>query len=166
MTPNRVQHVPLYTPEERGGFALDLSPVGLLSAGATIRESLPALPFCTKRGATPAPAGFAAKLRSALFNTAFYAGTFAFVLAALPLTLLPSRKPLAGAFRVWAKGVRALMRGLAGIKVTVEGRETLPANGAYLLAAKHQSEADGIVLMALVPDLAWVAMRQVGPGLR
>lgn len=107
-------------------------------------------------------AGPGAWLRSALFNALFYGGTFLFVLAVLPLTLARSRRPLARAASWWGRAVMALMRVLVGIRVVVEGREHLPARGPYLLAAKHQSEADGIALLGLVPDLAFVAMQEVG----
>jgi 1-acyl-sn-glycerol-3-phosphate acyltransferase len=117
-------------------------------------------------------AGALVWLRALAFNALFYLGTFLFVLAVLPLTLAPTRRPIAGAMRLWARATLALMRGVAGIRVAVEGREHLPARGPYLLAAKHQSEADGIALLALVPDLACVAMQEVaryplvGPILR
>src|SRR6185369_16247863 len=32
----------------------------------------------------------------------------------------------------------------------------------YILASKHQSEADGLIQMALIDDLAFVAMKEVG----
>jgi 1-acyl-sn-glycerol-3-phosphate acyltransferase len=92
----------------------------------------------------------------------FLAYTFLFVLAVYPLLLAPSRRPLARAMKQWAKGVLWLMRRVAGIRVVIRGREHLPKTGAYILASKHQSEADGIIQMALVDDLAFVAMKEVG----
>jgi 1-acyl-sn-glycerol-3-phosphate acyltransferase len=111
--------------------------------------------------AAPA-AGFGLKLRSRLFNVVFLAYTFFFVLSVYPLLLWPNRRPIARAMKVYAGGVLWLMRRIAGIRVEVRGRENLPPSGAYILASKHQSEADGLIQMALVDDLAFVAMKEVG----
>jgi 1-acyl-sn-glycerol-3-phosphate acyltransferase len=111
-------------------------------------------------------------LRSHAFNAIFLAYTFLFVLCAYPLLLLPSRTPLARAMKAYASGVLGLMRRVVGIRLELRGRANLPAGGAYILASKHQSEADGIVQMALVDDLAFIAMKEVakyplvGPVLR
>jgi 1-acyl-sn-glycerol-3-phosphate acyltransferase len=111
----------------------------------------------------PAPAeGFGLRLRSRVFNVTFLAYTFLFVLSVYPLLLWPGRGPLARAMKVYAKGVLWLMRRLAGIRVETRGHENLPRNGAYILASKHQSEADGLIQMALVDNLAFVAMKEVG----
>lgn len=111
-------------------------------------------------------------MRSKIFNACFYAYTFAAALLCLPLVALPWRKPLAWATRMWAKGVVVLMRTIAGIRVEVRGREHLPKDAPVVLAGKHQSECDGIIVLALVPDIAFVAMKEVaqypllGPLLR
>lgn len=98
---------------------------------------------------------------SKLFNAAFYGFTALAAILAAPLLLLPTRRPLMSALRLWAKGVVGLMRGLAGIRVEVRGREHLPKSGPVLLAAKHHSEADGILMLAAVDDLAVVATRDL-----
>ncbi len=54
------------------------------------------------------------------------------------------------------------MHRVAGIQVEIRGREHLPASGSYVLASKHQSEADGLIQMAVIDDLAFVAMKEVG----
>jgi 1-acyl-sn-glycerol-3-phosphate acyltransferase len=107
-------------------------------------------------------ASFGLKLRSRIFNAAFLAYTFVFVLTVYPLLLWPRRRPIARAMKVYAKGVLGLMRALAGIRIEIRGRENLPRAGAYILASKHQSEADGLIQMALIDDLAFVAMKEVG----
>jgi 1-acyl-sn-glycerol-3-phosphate acyltransferase len=107
-------------------------------------------------------AGIGLKLRSRIFNTVFLAYTFLFVLSVYPLLLWPRRRPLARAMKAYAWGVLWLMRCLAGIRLEVRGRENLPCTGAYILAGKHQSEADGLIQMALIDDVAFVAMKEVG----
>ncbi len=113
-------------------------------------------------GAAAPAKGLALKLRSRVFNGAFLAYTFLFVLAVYPLLLWPGRRPLARAMKCYARGVLWLMRQLAGICIEIRGRENLPARGAYILASKHQSEADGLIQMALIDDVAFVAMKEVG----
>ncbi len=102
------------------------------------------------------------KLRSRLFNGVFLAYTFLFVLSVYPLLMIPSRRPLAHAMKAYAQGVLWLMRRLAKIHIATRGTENLPRSGAYILASKHQSEADGLIQMALIDDLAFVAMKEVG----
>jgi len=120
------------------------------------------------RASLPAPvnaapaASFGLKLRSRIFNVLFLGYTFLFVLSMYPLLLWPSRRPITRAMKVYATGVLCLMRRVAGIRIEVRGRENLPASGAYILASKHQSEADGLIQMALVDNLAFVAMKEVG----
>jgi 1-acyl-sn-glycerol-3-phosphate acyltransferase len=104
----------------------------------------------------------ALELRSRFFNGVFLAYTFLFALSVYPLLLWPNRRPLARAMKAYARGLLWLMRRLAGIRVEARGRENLPRTGAYILASKHQSEADGLVHMALIDDLAFVAMKEVG----
>jgi 1-acyl-sn-glycerol-3-phosphate acyltransferase len=120
----------------------------------------PAAPFPLRPATTEESR--ALKLRSRLFNAIFLGYTFLFVLAAYPLLLAPTRRPIARAMKTYANGVLWLMRRIAGIRVEVRGREHLPARGAYILASKHQSEADGLIQMALVDDVAFVAMKEVG----
>jgi len=107
-------------------------------------------------------AGIGQRLRSHAFNTVFLGYTFLFVLSAYPLLLWPSRRPIARAMKRYAKGVLWLMRRVAGIRIEVRGREALPKSGACILASKHQSEADGIIQMAVIDDVAFVAMKEVG----
>lgn len=107
-------------------------------------------------------AGIGQRLRSHAFNAIFLGYTFLFVLSAYPLLLWPSRRPLARAMKHYAKGVLWLMRRIAGIRIESRGHAALPKSGAYILASKHQSEADGIIQMAVIDDVAFVAMKEVG----
>lgn len=120
----------------------------------------PAMPVPPQPAA--ARASFGLRLRSRAFNALFLGYTFFFVLAVYPLLAWPTRRPLARVMKVYARGVLWLMQRMAGIRVEIRGREHLPASGAYVLASKHQSEADGLIQMALVDDLAFVAMKEVG----
>lgn len=100
-------------------------------------------------------------MRSVAFNLFFYAYTAGYALLLLPLTLLPGRRRLARALQAWGRGVMWGMDRIGGMAVEIRGREHLPAQGPSLIASKHQSEADGMVMAATVPDVAFVAMREL-----
>lgn len=112
------------------------------------------------------------KLRSALFNALFLTISIGAALLCLPLTLSRSRRPVARVLRRWAKTVVVLMRRVAGISVEIRGREHLPQDAPHIIAGKHQSECDGIIVLSLIPDLAVIAMKEladkplIGPILR
>jgi len=138
-------------------------PASATSQTLTAPEASAALPPASLAGDISASAVcWRRKLRSRLFNAIFLSYTFLFVLSVYPLLLWPSRRPIARAMKIYARGVLALMRGIAGIRIETRGRQNLPRNGAYIVASKHQSEADGLIQMALIDDIAFVAMREVG----
>ena len=95
-------------------------------------------------------------MRSLLFNLSFYLFTGAVAILSMPMLLAPTRGPLVKVIQTWSKGVLWLMRTVAGIRVDIRGREHIPSDGPALIAAKHQSECDGIVILSLVPDPAWL----------
>ncbi len=100
-------------------------------------------------------------LRSFLFNVYFYGYTAITVIFGLPLTLLPSRRPLLGLIHAWSKAVIFGMRHVGGIKLDLRALENLPKNGPYIIAGKHQSWVDGIIMMAINKQVAPVAMRDL-----
>lgn len=94
-------------------------------------------------------------LRNAAFQAAYWATSIFFVLAALPLLALPSRRPLMIWIRLYTQTMCFWMRWIAGIKLVVRGRERLP-DGPCIIAAKHQSWGDGFVMFSQFRDLAFV----------
>ena len=100
-------------------------------------------------------------MRSLAFNLFFYAFTVVFALFLIPLTAIPGRRVMAWGLRFWGRTVVWAMRAIGGMTVEVRGREHIPARGPSLIASKHQSEADGMVMAAEVPDIAFVAMREL-----
>jgi 1-acyl-sn-glycerol-3-phosphate acyltransferase len=53
------------------------------------------------------------------------------------------------------------MRWIGGMKIEFRGLEHLPARGPVLLANKHHSESDGILLAARIRGIAFVAMQEL-----
>ena len=101
-------------------------------------------------------------IRSVLFNLSFYLVTVIFCLVLLPFLYFPSAKIIGGGARLWANTTLLLLHFIGGIKLTIEGMDHLPKDGAYLIAAKHQSEIDAIAILAKVPNVTTVAMQELG----
>lgn len=90
-----------------------------------------------------------------MFRALYYMTSALFAIVAAPLLALPSRAPMMAWIRLYTRIMRFWLRAVAGIRVTVRGREHIPA-GPCIIAAKHQSWGDGIVMFAEFDDLAFV----------
>jgi 1-acyl-sn-glycerol-3-phosphate acyltransferase len=88
--------------------------------------------------------------RAVLFQALFYGWTVILAFAYLPLLALP-RGGIVAATRLWARSVLWLLRVIVGLRHRVEGLETLP-EGGFLVASKHQSAWDTILMPVLFPD--------------
>lgn len=95
-------------------------------------------------------------LRPLLFWLAFGLLTLAF-LALLPLALAP-RAVGQACVRGWAGAVLWLARHVAGLRTEIRG--SLP-EGAFLIAAKHQSMWETLVLQRLVKDPVFIVKREL-----
>ncbi|MGE0666017.1 MAG: lysophospholipid acyltransferase family protein [Sphingomonadales bacterium] len=98
-------------------------------------------------------------IRSVLFYLLFWTWTAIAVLGFLPLLLGPWRWALF-AQNSWAAGSAWLLRHVAGIGWREEGREHLPA-GPVIVACKHQSAFETIVMQLLLRDPAIVMKREL-----
>jgi len=94
-------------------------------------------------------------IRNVLFQAAYWLASIFFAVLAIPLLLLPARRPMSAWIRLYSKLMRFLMRVIAGVTVEVKGREHLP-KGPIIVAAKHQSWGDGFIMVSEFPDLAMV----------
>ena len=95
-------------------------------------------------------------MRSFLFNIFFITTTIFYALVAVILSLFPGRTLMMGSLRRYTRVMVWAMRVIAGIQVSVTGHENVPKNGPVILAAKHQSYGDGIVLFSQFFDLSFV----------
>ncbi len=100
-------------------------------------------------------------IRTLAFNLYFYALTVLAALLGILLVPIPTPVLLRGLLHGWARAVVWGMRWFGGMKVEVRGREHLPRRGPLLLANKHHSECDGILLAAEIPGIAFVAMQEL-----
>jgi 1-acyl-sn-glycerol-3-phosphate acyltransferase len=98
-------------------------------------------------------------LRSAAFNLAYVLWTLGLGLVLLPALAAPRRVVRAIA-RLWARGVLALLATLAGLTHELRGLEHRPT-GPAIVALKHQSAWETIVVLRLLPDAAIVYKREL-----
>lgn len=100
-------------------------------------------------------------IRSLTFNAFFYVGTLLTAMVGILLVPIPTPVLLRGLLHYWARAVVWGMRWIGGMNVEFHGLENLPATGPALLAGKHQSECDGILLAARIHGIAFVAMQEL-----
>jgi 1-acyl-sn-glycerol-3-phosphate acyltransferase len=98
-------------------------------------------------------------IRSILFNLLFWIWTTIVVLGFLP-TLLGSQRWALRAQNVWAAGGEWLLHHVVGIRWRERGRENLP-EGPVIVACKHQSAYETIVMQQLLRDPAIVLKREL-----
>ena len=100
-------------------------------------------------------------IRSLAFNAYFYVGTLLVAIVGIVLVPIPTPVLLRGLLFHWARAVVWGMRWIGGMKIEYRGLEHLPANGPALLANKHHSESDGILVAARIRGIAFVAMQEL-----
>jgi 1-acyl-sn-glycerol-3-phosphate acyltransferase len=99
------------------------------------------------------------RLRSLLFNSAFFLLTALLGVVALPLLLAPRRLVMRFG-RFWAQCVLALLKATVGLDGEVRGLDKLPP-GPCLIAMKHQSAWDTLILPIVLGDPAVVLKREL-----
>jgi 1-acyl-sn-glycerol-3-phosphate acyltransferase len=98
-------------------------------------------------------------LRALAFYIAFFGVTALFGAAGLPLLLAPRRWVMRFG-RVWARCVLALLRTIVGLDGDVRGLEHIPS-GPSIIAMKHQSAWDTLILPLILDDFAVVLKREL-----
>lgn len=95
-------------------------------------------------------------VRSTLFNIFFYVTTALYAVVGVLFSLVPGRALLMGSLRRYTKLIRWGLRVIAGVSVEVRGHENVPMEGPVIIAAKHQSYGDGIIMFHQFDDLSFV----------
>lgn len=98
-------------------------------------------------------------IRAFAFNLVFWLGTVVFGIAGLPFLLTPRRTAMRFG-RFWAQAVLWALRLIVGLDGEIRGRENIPAGGC-LIAMKHQSAWDTLMLPPLLGDPAVVIKREL-----
>lgn len=99
------------------------------------------------------------RCRSLAFNLAFIAVTIVLGVCGLPVLLLPRRSVMRFG-RFWARCVLGLLGRIVGLDGEIRGAEHLP-DGACIIAMKHQSAWDTLILPPLLGDPAVVLKREL-----
>ena len=93
-------------------------------------------------------------MRSFIFNILYWGMSAVYVVLCTLLALIPGKTALMHGIRSYCRFTVILMRVVCRIKVEVRG--TPPKDQAVIIAAKHQSWGDGIVLMAKTGNVNFV----------
>lgn len=94
-------------------------------------------------------------IRSILFQALYWLTSIFYVLGAVPLLILPGRKPVMRWIFGYTRVMCFWMRWIAGVKIVVRGKEKVP-DGPCIIAAKHQSWGDGFLTFSQFEDIAFV----------
>ena len=99
------------------------------------------------------------RLRSLAFNSAFFLVTALLGVIGLPLLAAPRRRVMQFG-RFWAQCMLALLKAFVGLDGEVRGLDKLPS-GPFLIAMKHQSAWDTLILPIVLHDPAVVLKREL-----
>ncbi len=99
-------------------------------------------------------------IRSLLFNIAFYGMTVIACIILLPCLFLPREAGLVVA-RLWTRMGHLIEKYVLGLDIEVRGREHLPKDGAYIVAAKHQSAYETMKLHYIFDDPSIVLKKEL-----
>ena len=99
------------------------------------------------------------RLRALAFYIAFFGVTALLGAAGLPLLLAP-RRWVMRLGRVWARCVLAVLKAIVGLDGEVRGFEHIPS-GPAIIAMKHQSAWDTLILPVILDDFAVVVKREL-----
>jgi 1-acyl-sn-glycerol-3-phosphate acyltransferase len=94
-------------------------------------------------------------MRGSLFQIAYYALSVLYIAASLPFLAWPGHGPVRAIIRSYTRAMNLALSRIAGVRKQVRARHLLP-DGAFIIAAKHQSWGDGFLIYPEVPDLAFV----------
>lgn len=99
------------------------------------------------------------RVRALAFNLVFVLWTLVIGTLALPLLLAPRRVAM-GFGRLWAQSALALLRLIVGLDHQIRGLDRVPAGGC-IIAMKHQSAWDALILPIVLGDPAVVVKREL-----
>jgi 1-acyl-sn-glycerol-3-phosphate acyltransferase len=98
-------------------------------------------------------------LRALAFNFIFVGWTLLVGTVGLPFLLAPRRAAMEFG-RWWAMSVLALLKAVVGLDHEIRGLERLPER-PYIIAMKHQSAWDALILPIVLGDPAVVVKREL-----
>ena len=97
--------------------------------------------------------------RALAFNFAFFAWTAIAGTFGLPFVLTPRAVTMSFG-RCWARSVLALLRAIVGLDYQIRGLDRIPRGGC-IIAMKHQSAWDTLILPVVLGDPACIVKREL-----
>lgn len=97
--------------------------------------------------------------RSLLFQVLFYLNTTVWLFAIIPTLIMP-RVAILRVAQAWGRFSLWLLRITVGTRVEYRGLHHIPA-GSCLVAAKHQSLADVLAIVPVLPEPCFVLKREL-----
>lgn len=98
--------------------------------------------------------------RSLLFQVAFYLIMAGILLVTLPFYFFLPHRAAIGVVKIWTSTTMWALRTIGGVDIEIRHAERLP-KGAALIAPKHQSAFETMVLFPLLDDPTFVMKRQL-----
>jgi 1-acyl-sn-glycerol-3-phosphate acyltransferase len=98
-------------------------------------------------------------VRALIFNIAFFAWTAIAGTVGLPFLVAPRAAAMRFG-RFWAQGVLVLLRAIVGLDHEIRGLDRIPPGGC-IVAMKHQSTWDTLILPIVLGDPACVVKREL-----
>jgi len=102
---------------------------------------------------------FHSKIRAFLFSATFYLWITFSMIAALPLVF--SYRTIYFLAHYWSLSVAWLMKVILGANYKIEGLENLPLNSGFVVASKHQSAWETIIMFALLPKACFIYKKEL-----
>lgn len=99
-------------------------------------------------------------IRSAVFHLAFFIWSVLCCIAFLPIIFFP-KQVLIKAIMIYLHGVDRLERWILNLHYVIEGRDHVPQEGPFLIAAKHQSQYETLKLHFLFNDPAVILKQEL-----
>lgn len=98
--------------------------------------------------------------RSLLFSIFLPIWTMLVATIGLPLLLAP-QKITTKVGQTWSAGVLVALRVLCNITYEIRGKENLPKDPSFIVAAKHQSAWDTVVLLYYFPSPVYILKKEL-----
>lgn len=103
--------------------------------------------------------GYSGIVRALLLTSILYPSLVIWMIASLPILLLP-RRVMTALARAWSRYFLFLCRILAGIDIEIRGKENIP-KGPLLVASKHQSIWETFALLHLFDDPCFILKQEL-----
>lgn len=85
-------------------------------------------------------------IRSIFFNIFFFVGSFILSISLLSLLFLPRKKLVPAIATIYGSYMCWIQDHILGLKLEIRGLENIPADGHFIIAAKHQSAYETLQL--------------------